>query len=126
MNQHQRGTSLSKTQTKNDVNAEVGFKKSENYTRIQQNSSMNSQNSSQESPVKNISPYTLLKLSTKTTTKSLSENIRIPVDPSAPYAFTLNTVSPHHKQKKNCLNQVSCFFTSPTESFKNQKQSHIA
>ena len=124
MTKHQRGASLSKTQTKSDLNAEV--MKNDNYMSIQQNIPINSRTSSQESPFTNISPYTLLKLSTKTTTKSLSENIRIPVDPSAPYAFTLNTVSPHHKQKKNCLNQVSCFFTSPTESFKNQKQSHIA
>ena len=40
---------------------------------------------------------------------SFPDHIRIPADPRAPHAFTMNVVTPSAKTKKNCLSQVIIF-----------------
>jgi len=39
---------------------------------------------------------------------SFPDHIRIPADPRAPHAFTMNVVTPSAKTKKNCLSQPAC------------------
>jgi hypothetical protein len=76
---------------------------------IMSNVFINSSNLSENSHWSTLSPYSWLKrilTRSKNFQSSDPEHIRIPADPRAPHAFTLNVVARHAKTKTNCLNQV--------------------